>query len=159
MDFKRSKARNSRKKSTNYFTRKTNFIFASKNQIPCAGFRPKFETPDIPTGQFHRVLSNILNNAIEAVQINGKVQISVRYCSKNKKIDLVVSDDGPGVPIDQATHIFEKHKTFGKINGSGLGLYHAKLCIEAFGGQLKLLKTSKSRGHGASFLIRLPVIT
>ena len=113
------------------------------------------QIPDIPVGQFHRVLSNILNNAIEAIQPSGIIRILARHSLKNKTLDLIISDNGQGIPREVAPHVFDKQKSFGK-QSSGLGLYHAKTCIESFGGQLMLLNTSRSRNHGAAFLIRLP---
>ena len=109
------------------------------------------QTPDIPVNQFNRVLSNILNNAIDAIQNKGSVKILVRN-SKNK-IQLIVADSGKGIPKDIAPHIFEKQKSFNKPQGSGLGLYHAKTCIESFGGQLNLMNTRR----GAAFKIELPI--
>lgn len=112
--------------------------------------------PDIPVGQFHRVLSNILNNSIDAVKSKGTIKVLARNNSAKNSIELIVSDSGYGVPQEYQEMIFEKQKTFNKPRGSGLGLYHAKLCIESFGGKLVLLKTKKERKHGAAFMIRLP---
>lgn len=109
------------------------------------------KVPDIPVSQFHRVLSNILNNAIDAIQGDGVVRILAR--TSGCKLQLIIADSGKGIPKDIAPHIFEKQKSFDKPQGSGLGLYHAKICIESFGGQLTLMNTR----YGAAFKIELPI--
>lgn len=109
------------------------------------------KVPDIPVNQFHRVLSNILNNAIDAVQNNGTVRILTR--TSGKKLQLIIADSGKGIPKDIVPYIFDKRKSFNKPQGSGLGLYHAKTCIESFGGQLTLMNTRR----GAAFKIELPI--
>lgn len=114
--------------------------------------------PDIPVSQLSRVLSNILNNAIEAIQPNGQIKLLLRSVSCKKRIDIIVSDSGEGISPNISPFIFDKDRTFNKNNGSGLGLYHAKRCIEYFGGKIVLLNTSRKRKHGASFLISIPYV-
>lgn len=133
-------------------TSHTKIQFSLRAQQKCLN-----KTPDIPISQLHRVLSNVLNNAIEAIQTSGHIRVISRYNSTQSKIDLIISDSGTGISPEIAPYIFEKQKSFNKSQGSGLGLYHAKQCLESFGGELLLLKTSQKRKHGAAFLLRLPL--
>lgn len=88
-----------------------------------------------------RVFSNLLNNAIQAVKAHREdlfKQVHINITRKENKIYLSLSDSGSGIPPEVLPKLFERGATFGKENGSGLGLYHAKKTIEACGGSIKI---------------------
>ena len=67
-----------------------------------------------------------------------------------------VDDDGPGIPVDEQEHIFEK---FGRAAGSpkpgsGLGLFLARSFAEAHGGSLRV---DSRPGEGAAFTLTIPL--
>jgi signal transduction histidine kinase len=76
-----------------------------------------------------------------------------------KWVEILISDNGVGIPFDDQAHIFERfyrvHKHRARdAGGTGLGLSIVKNIILAHGGQISLRSTP---GEGATFIIRLPV--
>ena len=105
----------------------------------------------LEASQFKRVLSNIINNAVEAIEDEaGKVEISL--VSKASDALITVSDSGKGIPADVLPKLAEKGFSSGKAHGSGLGLYSAKEIIESWGGKLNI---SSEAGRGTSVCIQV----
>jgi signal transduction histidine kinase len=110
--------------------------------------------PELPVkmnaGLFQGVVTNILKNAIEAMQGAGKITILIERIQRNVK--LSISDNGPGISEEVAGSLFSKGIT-SKEAGSGLGLYSAKETIKAFAGDIRVFSPT---GRGATFEITLP---
>ena len=87
--------------------------------------------------EIQRILSNLINNAMESIDQSGEVIISLDC--KNNNINIIIEDTGVGMSKEIASQAFDKGFSYGKLNGEGLGLYSAKNKIEAFGGKLKLV--------------------
>ncbi len=102
--------------------------------------------------EFRRVLSNLINNAVEAFQTIGNVKIGLT--KSHNKAQITVEDNGKGIPEDIKEQLFERGKTFGKENGHGLGLYHAKETIESWGGAISI---NSEVGKGTKITIELPL--
>jgi hypothetical protein len=84
---------------------------------------------------FKSVLSNLINNAAEALNFKGSINIT---CRKNlSNLYLGISNGGPHIPEMIRSNLFEKGFTT-KSNGNGLGLYSAKKAIEAIGGSINI---------------------
>ncbi len=119
--------------------------------------------------QLHRVVSNLIQNALDAMKDIGTLTIrtenfyvddvSVAYgrVPKGEYVKLTVSDTGCGIESDRIEHIFDPFytsKTADKKRGSGLGLSVVDAVIRDHQGYIDL----KSRtGEGTSFYIYLPV--
>lgn len=107
--------------------------------------------------KLRQVIHNLIKNAQEAIpaEQSGRISIDTRLHEQQRQpfVETRVSDNGPGVPADQADRIFEPYVT-SKAKGTGLGLAIVKRIIEELGGSIKLDTASRD---GASFLIRLPV--
>ena len=101
--------------------------------------------------EFCRIISNLINNSVEAIVESGFVKISIRKHQMSNMI--VIHDSGKGMPKDFISQIGRKSFSFGKENGSGLGLYHATNTIEKFGGTL-IFETREFVGTMVS--IKLP---
>jgi two-component system nitrogen regulation sensor histidine kinase NtrY len=97
-----------------------------------------------------RVFSNLLRNAVEACKGSGKITISVDR--DHDRIEVLLSDNGPGIPVDKRDMIFEPYFS-GKPDGTGLGLAIVRQTIEQHHGSIAVSDTS---GGGATFLIRFP---
>jgi signal transduction histidine kinase len=99
------------------------------------------------------VLNNLIDNALGAgatkIKINGKI------LGGRNTVSIMISDNGSGLHPDAKSNIFDKFYTFGKENGTGLGLFLSKNIINSFGGTIELFKTDKK---GVTFLIELPII-
>jgi signal transduction histidine kinase len=101
--------------------------------------------------EFERVLSNLVENAVEALSGRGTVTVSLGRGGGRAR--LAVQDDGQGIPPELLAELGNKGATFGKPGGSGLGLHHARACAEAWGGTLTL----RSRpGEGTTVVLELP---
>jgi signal transduction histidine kinase len=108
----------------------------------------------VDAGNFKRVLSNLVNNAIEALPGPGLVRVRIRGDEQN--VFISVRDNGIGIPAEKLARVTERGFSFGKENGSGLGLHHARNTVEAWGGGLEL---SSVEGEGTTVTIRLPRAT
>ncbi|MGE0528915.1 MAG: sensor histidine kinase, partial [Bdellovibrionales bacterium] len=102
--------------------------------------------------QLSRILSNILDNSIEAIEGAGKVQISLRVALGS--VILEIEDNGMGIPPDILPKIFEKNFSFDKPSGSGIGLSSAKDVVEGCGGKISATSTP---GKGTKITLDLPV--
>jgi two-component system, OmpR family, sensor kinase len=105
---------------------------------------------------FTQVLDNLLDNAERYSPPEAPVEIAARR--RGQHIELTVADQGPGIPADEATHVFEpfyrgRAGRQSESAGSGLGLSVARRIVEAFGGTLELAGATDT---GAKFVISLP---
>jgi two-component system, NtrC family, sensor histidine kinase HydH len=96
---------------------------------------------------------NIILNAIQASPAGGLVAISTREELEAGRIEILFSDNGPGISLQASSEIFEPFFTT-KGTGTGLGLPITKKIIEGHGGTIDL---QSEPGHGATFRVRLPV--
>ena len=95
----------------------------------------------------------MINNSIEAIPDKGKVLISIDSIS-DEFFNVTVEDNGKGIPSDVLSKLGEKGFSFGKqTSGAGLGVYHAKKTIEAFGGSFNV---SSLIGKGTLITLSLP---
>lgn len=93
-----------------------------------------------------QVLWNLVGNAIRHSKGNpGSVQLFATASSVGERVELHVTDDGPGVPEEAREQIFEPFFTT-HHKGTGLGLFIARELCEANGASLELLP-SDSGGH------------
>ena len=86
--------------------------------------------------ELNRILSNILNNSAEAIESDGLIRIELTRTSD--AVRLLIVDTGVGIPPELIPSLGAKGKTFGKDNGSGLGLNHAITTLEGVGGRLAI---------------------
>ena len=100
---------------------------------------------------FRRVLSNLIDNAVESIQTSGHVQIWVT--ENGGRVQLEIRDSGRGIPADVLPTLMEKGRTVGKAGGSGLGLYNARQALAAWQGELRL---TSEVGQGTTVAMLLP---
>jgi signal transduction histidine kinase len=92
---------------------------------------------------------------VKFVPENGHVTLAAR--ASGDEIVVSVRDDGPGIPADQAPHIFDRFwhaRRTARGRGVGLGLSIAKAIIEAHGGRIWV---ETVEGSGSTFLFTVPV--
>ena len=99
------------------------------------------------------VITNLVNNAIDAVPNNGHVELKAGRRGNGWPY-FSVADDGPGVPDDQRHHLFEPHFTT-KEGGTGLGLFMSYGIVREHQGQL----IYEGNRRGAVFTVTLPPFT
>lgn len=97
-----------------------------------------------------RAFSNLLRNAVEACEGQGRVSVSLRRDAN--AISIAIADTGPGIPEAKRDMIFQPYFT-DKRDGTGLGLAIVRQTIEQHHGSITVADTP---GGGATFLVRLP---
>jgi signal transduction histidine kinase len=104
--------------------------------------------------KLRRALTNLINNATDILHDKGieNPVITISCEIIDSKLQLTVSDNGPGIPQEIMTTLFEPFITKNKSNGTGLGLAIVKQYINAHGGEI-----SVSNNGGAVFKIVLPL--
>ena len=84
----------------------------------------------------------------------GEIELASHLLADDGKIEITISDTGPGIPADKLNHIFEPFFTT-KENGMGLGLAITYKIIKEHGGEIVV---RSGEGKGTTFSLTLPVI-
>ena len=109
-------------------------------------------------GQLQQIFLNLINNAIDAIDKDGRITISTKKRDQNS-IQVDVIDNGKGIPPDIMRHIFEPFfttKDHGEKKGTGLGLFITYGLVKKLGG---LISVQSSGGAGTTFTVILPIKT
>lgn len=106
--------------------------------------------------ELEQVFVNLILNAIQAQPSGAKVWLIAR--NLGHEIEIIVEDDGPGVPAADRERIFDPFFTTRlKGGGTGLGLSVAHGIVEDHGGRMELLADPRRPGIGACFRVALPI--
>jgi two-component system nitrogen regulation sensor histidine kinase NtrY len=114
-------------------------------------------SPDLPTitvdpEQLRRVVINLIDNAIEAMDREGTIEVSTEDDPPNRVVRIVVADDGPGIPVAERDKLFLPYYST-KQRGSGLGLAIVRRIVAEHGGSIDV---SDNTPRGTRFTIELP---
>lgn len=110
-------------------------------------------------GELRRALRNLLDNAVRHAESRVTVTLAEETAADaDAWARLTITDDGPGIPPDQASAVFERFTRLDdartrRAGGTGLGLAIARDIVERHGGSLQLVATPQP---GARFEMRLP---
>ena len=102
------------------------------------------------------VLTNLIANALRYTDTGGHIHMTTRRLGDFACV--LVTDDGPGIPLDYQPRIFDKFvqvQTPRDVGGSGLGLAICKEIVKAHGGNIWVDSTP---GNGSTFTFTLPVV-
>lgn len=120
-------------------------------------FKVKGENPliDIDKPKLLEVINNLVDNAV--FYGNGKVWITLSL--QKTQVKITIKDNGVGISSEDAARIWKKFERGKKSptinpNGSGLGLYLAKMIIKKHHGKISV--KSEGTGKGSEFMIQLP---
>lgn len=112
--------------------------------------------------QIQQVLLNLLINARQAMPSGGRLWIKLLHDTENDMVDLVIRDNGCGIPADKLPRIFESFYTTksgpdasGK-GGTGLGLSMCREILESHHGRIRVDSTV---GKGTAFTLKLPTVS
>ena len=118
--------------------------------------------PDLPltigdAKQLQQVFMNLILNAEQAMaQAHGHRTLRVTTQQIGEGINIVFTDDGPGIPPENLSRIFDPFFTTKKSwEGTGLGLSICYGIIQAHNGQITV---NSEEGHGATFTVEIPLI-
>ncbi len=108
--------------------------------------------------EIHQILTNLIQNALEAMDNDGTLSISVEqgtlsFDKKRPAVIVKVQDSGPGIPLDQQKNIFNPFFTT-KHTGTGLGLAITHRIVSRHGG---LISFESIPEVGTTFTVELPV--
>ena len=112
---------------------------------------------NVDESKIRRTFCNIIENAIEAMQGSGTLWIktSDEWQGQKSWVKIVIGNDGPWIPPESRTQIFEPFWTSSKPGGTGLGLALAKKVVEAHGGQIGC---DSNANKSTEFWILLPAV-
>jgi two-component system nitrogen regulation sensor histidine kinase NtrY len=102
--------------------------------------------------QIRRVIVNLVDNAIEAMERHGEIRLETQRDASNNLARVIVSDDGPGIPVGDRDKLFMPYYST-KRRGSGLGLAIVRRIVAEHGGSIEV---GDNTPHGARFTIELP---
>lgn len=122
------------------------------------------ETDDAPfmvhanPGRLKQLLINLLDNAIKYNEEGGKVEVKAERLAK-RSVEIRVTDNGPGIPIEHQERIFERFYRVDKsrsrkLGGTGLGLSIVKHIAQLYRGQARV---ESIPGEGTTFIIVLEI--
>jgi signal transduction histidine kinase len=103
-----------------------------------------------------RIVMNLLSNAAKILPPGGRVKVTVgAYADDPGRAEVVVEDDGPGIPADVLPRLFQPFATSAPgAGGTGLGLFVSRAAARRLGGDLL---AENPPGGGARFVLRLPL--
>jgi nitrogen fixation/metabolism regulation signal transduction histidine kinase len=118
---------------------------------------PGLPAVDADPGRLRQLLHNLIRNAVEALAGQPDARVAIRTRKRatggGPRVELRVSDNGPGIPEQVRDQLFEPYMTT-KPRGTGLGLAIVKKIVEEHGG---MIDVKEPRSGGVSISVRLPV--
>jgi two-component system, NtrC family, nitrogen regulation sensor histidine kinase NtrY len=103
--------------------------------------------------QIRRVVINLVDNAIEAMERTGRIVVEVQHAAADRVARIVVADNGPGIPASEREKLFMPYYST-KRRGSGLGLAIVRRIIAEHGGSIDVADNAPT---GTRFIVELPV--
>ena len=112
-------------------------------------------------GDLRTVFVNLLDNAVKYSKTDTKISIRAKKRAMNKRVDILIRDNGIGIPSPELKPIFKRfyrvpNETAKETKGTGLGLAIVRSIIEKHGGRIKA--DSKGEGRGSTFVVQLPLV-
>lgn len=120
-----------------------------KSQLPKADF-----SAEVDLQKLHIIFNNLMSNALKYCQEKDQITVSVE--EKQDDFELVVSDNGPGIPFEDQSRIFNwyyQSEATANEQGAGIGLALTKRLVEDHHGNIHVLSTP---GNGSTFSILIP---
>lgn len=107
------------------------------------------------------VIRNLLDNARKYAPSDSPIEVEVEAVTVTDRVQVRVSDHGPGIPPEQLHHIFESfsrgiHSSYHWMRGYGLGLYIARELLRAHNGDIR---AENRQEGGACFVLSLCAVT
>jgi GAF domain-containing protein/nitrogen-specific signal transduction histidine kinase len=123
--------------------------------------------PDLPLvlideDKINRVLVNLIDNALKFTPRGGRITVSAERWvdgAEHSLVRCIVRDNGPGIPLEYRTRIFDRFVQIanrpGRRRGTGIGLNFCQLAVEAHGGRIWV---EEGPGGGSEFSFTLQAV-
>lgn len=129
-------------------------LYGDYKEMAIKILRPENEPPvELDAEQFKRVIINIVDNAIQAMQNKGSITISISHDMYANRICVDIADNGPGIREEDKEKLFLPYFST-KKDGTGLGLAIAGRVITEHRGYIRI---KDNKPTGTIFTIELPV--
>ncbi|MBB3997042.1 sensor histidine kinase [Aureimonas pseudogalii] len=134
-------------------------LVAPERRIELVNAVPPALEIDVDPEQFFRALSNLVRNAIQAVEGDDEAEALVRrvrveaQAQADGGVRIAVDDTGPGLSDGARANLFKAFRGSTRAGGTGLGLAIAAEIVQAHGSRIRLCDTTRT---GARFEIDLP---
>ena len=102
--------------------------------------------------RMRQVLINLISNAINFCPDDSEIEFVVT--EEEERVQVIVKDKGPGIPVEVRGKIFDKFYTIGKRKGTGLGLAICKGIIEAHNGEIRAFDVFDGQGSAIAFTLQ-----
>jgi two-component system, NtrC family, sensor kinase len=121
-------------------------------------WRPAADMPSTaydPEG-IHRAVLNVVGNALDAVdgRESGEVRVATGFDPKTGLVSVTVHDNGPGIPPEIASQIFNLFESTKGARGTGIGLSVSQKILREHGGEIHVVSQP---GEGACFSLEWPI--
>jgi PAS domain S-box-containing protein len=104
------------------------------------------------SSEIRQIFTNIMNNAVQAMEGKGRLTLSTRRISGF--VEIRIEDTGPGIPQEIRPYIFDHYFTTKEAGkGSGIGLSIVKLLVTRYQGYIEV---ESEQGKGTAFIVRFP---
>ena len=110
--------------------------------------------------ELQQVISNLIGNALDAMQHGGTLALRSRVCTDVKQqrwLVITVADTGTGMSAVTQQNLFKPFFTTKGINGTGLGLWLSLEIMERHGGQIRIRTSQGKRRSGTVVRLHLPL--
>ncbi|MGB5990709.1 MAG: ATP-binding protein, partial [Desulfobacterales bacterium] len=118
-------------------------------------FQPNLPIIASDQSQLQQVFLNLMNNAIDAIEKDGLIEVNTR--TEGSQVVIGIKDNGPGIPEKHLTKIFDPFFTTKEVGkGTGLGLSVSYNIIEKLGG---LITVESKLSEGTHFSVKVPIVS
>jgi signal transduction histidine kinase len=129
------------------------FEFMGQGRFEFSNSIPTHVIVDADREQLHRILTNLVRNAIQAFDTEAPGMIGLQAQRNAGVTDIEVEDNGPGIPAAVRERLFEAFQTAAKPGGTGLGLAISNELALAHGGSIHVKRSSET---GTCFVVSIP---
>jgi len=105
-------------------------------------------------GELNQVWTNLIDNALDAMETNGKGLLVIKTRLDKKCVAVTIADDGPGIPEEIMGSIFDPFFTTTEIDkGTGLGLDIVRRIVKQHNGSIQVI----SKPGRTEFILLFPI--